>query len=131
MSPTSLIISRDLDRVSLAHLQCWKSDPKLFVRSRISGVELEPWQERVLDDIGAGKTRLTIRSGHGVGKTALLAWIVLWFMCTHYPCKVGCTAPTTHAIADVLWPEIGLWLGRRDEPLRSQFRFSHLGLALA
>jgi hypothetical protein len=85
----------------------------------------------VLDDIGAGKTRLTIRSGHGVGKTALLAWIVLWFMCTHYPCKVGCTAPTTHQLEDVLWPEIGLWLGRLDEPLRSQFRFSHLGLALA
>ena len=72
----------------------------------------------MLADLGSGRERLSIRSGHGVGKTALLAWIVLWFLSTHHPCKVGCTAPSAHQLEDVLWPEIAQWLVR----LRPFFR---------
>ena len=35
----------------------------------------------------------TVRSGHGIGKSAVEAWIVIWFMITRpYP-KIPCTAP--------------------------------------
>src|SRR4029077_2848697 len=48
----------------------------------------EPWQRTVLDEIGKGLQRSddvireAVASGHGPGKTALVAWIVLWGMAT-------------------------------------------------
>lgn len=53
--------------------------------------------------------RLSIRSGHGVGKSAFLSITVLWFMLTRFPCKVPCTAPTAHQLSDVLWAELAKW----------------------
>ena len=88
----------------------------------------EPWQQRVLEDLGQGRERLSIRSGHGVGKTALLSWIVLWFLSTHYPCKVACTAPSAHQLEDVLWPEIGLWLRQLRPFFRRRLRIGKLVL---
>ncbi len=53
--------------------------------------------------------RLTIRSGHGVGKSAFLAISILWFMICYFPCKIPCTAPTAHQLSDVLWAELAKW----------------------
>jgi len=36
-------------------------------------------QLKVIKDIDRGATKISIRSGHGTGKTTLLAWIVLWW----------------------------------------------------
>ena len=36
----------------------------------------------------------SVRSGHGVGKSAVESWLIIWFLATHpYP-KIPCTAPT-------------------------------------
>lgn len=53
--------------------------------------------------------RVTIRSGHGTGKSAFMAWCVLWFQSCYFPCKVPCTAPTGHQLSDILWAEIAAW----------------------
>ena len=57
----------------------------------------------------------TVRSGHGVGKSAVESWLVIWFLTTRpYP-KVPCTAPTKHQLYDILWAEISKWL--RNNPV--------------
>jgi len=56
------------------------------------------------------RRRVSIRSGHGTGKSAFLAWCVLWFQSTRFPCKIPCTAPTSHQLSDILWAEIAKWL---------------------
>src|SRR5262245_26304288 len=44
----------------------------------------EPWQRDILERLGGGlmtadeAVRSAVASGHGVGKSALVAWIVLW-----------------------------------------------------
>jgi phage terminase large subunit len=53
--------------------------------------------------------RVSIRSGHGTGKTAFMAWCVLWFMSCYAPCKIPCTAPTGHQLSDILWAELATW----------------------
>src|SRR5215469_5453469 len=53
--------------------------------------------------------RVSIRSGHGTGKSAFQSWCVLWFMSCHFPCKVPCTAPTAHQLNDILWSELAKW----------------------
>lgn len=56
----------------------------------------------------------TVRSGHGIGKSAVEAWVVIWFMMTRpYP-KIPCTAPTQHQLYDILWAEISKW--KRNNP---------------
>ncbi len=61
---------------------------------------------------------MAIRSGHGVGKTAFLSWLVLWWLLTRLPTKVVCTANTAHQLSDVLWSEIGKWHRKLPEGMR-------------
>src|ERR1700728_4609463 len=49
------------------------------------------------------RRRVSIRSGHGTGKSAFEAWCIPWFLSCHFPAKVPCTAPTSHQLHDVLW----------------------------
>ncbi len=97
----------------------WKQDPNQYV-TEVFGVTPEPWQAEALTAL-AGHGRVSVRSGHGVGKSALDAWCVLWYMNTHYPCKIPCTAPTSHQLKDVLWAELAKWHRRMPEALRKEF----------
>lgn len=71
--------------------------------------------------------RVSIRSGHGTGKSAFMAWCVLWFLTCYFPCKVPCTAPTSHQLADILWAEIAMWhrkMAERLPELAAEFEWS-------
>ena len=81
---------------------------------------LEKWQEEELVAL-AVEDRISIRSGHGVGKTTWLSWIILWFMTTRYPTKVGVTAPTSHQLEDALIAELTYWLRRMPNAFKKEF----------
>jgi phage terminase large subunit len=68
-------------------------------------IELEPWQVQGLTDISESD-RLSIRAGHGVGKTFFLALVVFWFMLTRFPFKVPITANSQDQLRDIVWPEL-------------------------
>ena len=73
------------------------------------------------------KRRVSIRSGHGTGKSTFMAWTILWFSCCYYPCKIPCTAPSAHQLDDVLWAELGMWHGKlkaRMPELGAEFEWS-------
>lgn len=89
----------------------WAKSPLLFVTEAL-GVEPYPWQRTVLEWLGAGEKRISVRSGHGVGKTTLEAWLALWFPGTRPDAKVGITAPAGPQIEVNLWPEIRKWYPR-------------------
>ncbi len=57
-----------------------KNDPALFVRE-VLGAEPKPWQSVSLQAIH-DHNRVAIKSGHGVGKSCFLSWMVLWFLST-------------------------------------------------
>jgi hypothetical protein len=60
--------------------------------------------------------RVAIRGLHGLGKTTLEAWLILWFVCTREAKAIDWKVPTTagswHQLTHFLWPEIRKW-GRR------------------
>lgn len=66
----------------------------------------------------AVNTMTSVRSGHGVGKSAVEAWAVIWFLLTRPFPKIPCTAPTAHQLNDILWAELNKW--RRNNPLLEQ-----------
>lgn len=97
----------DVDTVARA-LKAWADDPRRFVREALGAVP-EAWQDEALGRIAQGRRRLAIRSGHGVGKTALEAWLILWFGATREDAKIPATAPTSHQLVDLLWGEAAKW----------------------
>lgn len=52
----------------------------------------------------------SVRSGHGIGKTAVESWVLIWFLITRPFPKIPCTAPTQHQLFDILWAEASKWL---------------------
>ena len=98
----------------------------------ILGANPHPWQAEVLRDIVLRQKpdlkqryrKFSIRSGHGVGKTTLLAWLVVWFLWTRFPQKTAITAPTSSQLFDALWPEIGKWIKRLKKPLRNELEIT-------
>ena len=115
------ISSPDLRAALEKKILAWKTKPVQFI-SEVLQAEPVPWQGEVLQAI-VDHDRLAIRSGHGVGKSTLLSWVILWWLGTHYPAKVACTAPTQHQLQDILWSELSHWFRRMPAPLRSQFNF--------
>lgn len=90
--------------------------PVEFVED-IIGAAPDPEQARILRSVAANPMT-TVRSGHGVGKSTVEAWVVIWFMTTRPFPKVPCTAPTQHQLFDILWAEVSKWL--RNNPALSR-----------
>lgn len=108
-----------LNQQVLDQLQRYRTNPASFVTDTWD-VILEPFQAEALYKVCHGG-RVSIRSGHGVGKSTLDAWAVIWFLSTHYPAKVPCTAPTAHQLEDVLWPEIAHWHQKMPDAWRKLY----------
>ena len=59
-----------------------------------------PWQAEVMKLVASGERRISVRSGHGVGKSTAAAALMLWFLLTRYPVKIVVTAPTSAQLFD-------------------------------
>lgn len=91
--------------------------PVLFVRE-ILGAVPEPYQEDLLRGVGRGERKISVRSGHGTGKSTALSWAMLWFCLFRFPNKVVVTAPTTAQLYDALFAELKRWIGELPEALK-------------
>lgn len=89
--------------------------PVEFVKDIIGAIP-DPQQADILDSV-AHHQMTTVRSGHGVGKSTVEAWTIIWFMLTRPFPKIPCTAPTQHQLFDILWAEVSKWL--RNNPALS------------
>lgn len=78
----------------------------------------EDWQREVLNDISAklkgGQTlaeaiQESISSGHGVGKSALVSWVILWAMSTFEDTRGVVTANTESQLKTKTWAELSKW----------------------
>jgi len=56
--------------------------------------------------------RISIVSGHGIGKSMTLSLLILWFLFVHPEAQVACTSPGKEQLYDVLWKEIKKWIDR-------------------
>lgn len=89
----------------------------LFV-AEVLGATPEPYQEDLLRAVARGDRKISVRSGHGTGKSTALSWAMLWFLLFRYPCKVVVTAPTTAQLYDALFAELRRWINELPEVLR-------------
>jgi hypothetical protein len=98
-------MSKNAQNPFVAWLDRYAPSPVLFVRE-VLGQEPEKWQAEAMDAIAAGNRRVSIRSGHGVGKSTFASWVSIWYAMTRYTCKVVITAPTSSQLYDALFAEL-------------------------
>jgi hypothetical protein len=81
-----------------------------------SGPDL--WQREILGEIGAAlaaggdarqAVQMAVASGHGIGKSALVAWLLLWAMATHEETRGVVTANTDSQLRTKTWAELAKW----------------------
>jgi len=84
----------------------------------------EPWQDEALQYIEdrllsglhepmkiiAEAIQLAIRSGHDVGKSAFVSWLVIWAISTREDTKGVVTANTEKQLRLKLWAELSKWM---------------------
>src|SRR5712664_3736470 len=83
----------------------------------------EPWQRDILERLGKSllsdssgvlspseALRIAVASGHGIGKSALVAWIILWALSTLSDTRGIVTANTEGQLRTKTWPELAKWL---------------------
>jgi hypothetical protein len=75
----------------------------------------EPWQKELLCEIRDGLTTVTEAmqfarsSGHGIGKSAMVSWLILWAMSTCDDTRGVVTANTDTQLRTKTWPELSKW----------------------
>ena len=75
----------------------------------------DSWQAEILKAVGTGllsvgdAIQIAIASGHDIGKSALVAWLILWAMSTFEDCRGIVTANTESQLRTKTWPELTKW----------------------
>lgn len=78
----------------------------------------DTWQIDTLATIGQavkdGATlgeaiRLAVASGHGIGKTAFVSWVILWFISTREFPQIVVTSNTANQLSAKTWRELAKW----------------------
>jgi hypothetical protein len=72
------------------------------------------WQREILIEISNGLSpdralRLAVASGHGIGKSALVSWIILWAMSTCVDTIGVVTANTGDQLKQKTWVQLSKW----------------------
>ena len=89
--------------------------------TEVLGMELDVWQAEIIDFACRGERRLSIASGHGVGKTAAESGICVAALCTLPFVKVIITAPSGPQLWDALYTEIKMWMSKLPKPIFDLF----------
>jgi phage terminase large subunit len=117
-----------------------KDDPYLFVTGVLGvppfgaeGVDpadaMERWQDQFLRGFPTN-TLHSVVSGHGVGKSTMIAWLTIWFVLTHYDAKCVVTANSQDQLRDNNWPEIKKWATKLPDALKDQLRVDEEKISL-
>ena len=89
-------------------IRYYRDHPVEFVQ-QVIGASPDAKQQEILRSVAANKMT-SVRSGHGIGKSAVCSWLIVWYLMTRPFCKVACTAPARHTLSDVLWAELAKWI---------------------
>jgi len=101
------------------HNNSIQASPEAFVRKFSPNYQISPYMSEVLRKVGK-YPRTAVHAPRGVGKTALLAHILLWFASTREARKVDwkiITLATSWAqLKYYLWPEVHKWANQIELP---------------
>lgn len=109
----------DINRKVTDIIKTFLNDRVGFVR-HIIGVEPTEQQLQALIAVD-NSDFVAIKSGVGTGKSTLMSWLILHYMCCRPFCKVICTSPSKDQLRNVLWPELLKWHNKMIPVFRSMY----------
>lgn len=122
--------AKKIDETLVLLVERWRLHPYDFVVECL-GVKPTPQQTKVLRALEKPGVKISIRSGHGTGKSTLFAWIILWALVCFWDVKVPVTAPTAHQLSDVIWPEVEKWHSKMLDPWKSSITIKNDKISMA
>ena len=87
------------------------------------------WQQWVLFKaverglIGKGSNKISVVSGHGIGKSSSLSMLIIWYLFCFKNSQIGATAPTADQLHSVLWKELKIWLDKMPPKERDYYEW--------
>jgi hypothetical protein len=113
-------------------VEAYRENPVAFVRVVLNADPL-PWQCELMNLVARGERRISVRAGHGVGKSCCCSWLLLWSLFTRAPQKAVVTAPTASQLFDALFAELKRWANQLPDVLRDSIeifsdRIVHKGM---
>lgn len=130
MNQQDVEIYKKMQKSPLFFVECmWGLIPERDNSKYIKGKHLT-WQQHdillaVEEALKGGKKRISVRSGHGIGKSATLAMLILWYLFCYKDAQVPCTAPTSDQIHDILWKEVAKWLNLMPKPVKDKYEWTN------
>lgn len=125
-SPTAIITDQEIEvarKKYLMHAKFWQWNPVAFVYS-LEIAKLLPYQAEAINSIVENK-RTIIRSGHGAGKTFIMAICAIWWLCTHWlkgeGCSVIVTSPSSSNLTTVFWSQFSKCVDLLPDYLKNSF----------
>jgi phage terminase large subunit len=82
----------------------WQQNPVEWIETFL-GPKLWSKQKEIVESVRDNE-RTTVRSGHGVGKSFVVACIMLWYLFVNPYSKIVSTAPSFRQVRNILWVEI-------------------------
>lgn len=117
-----------IDQAEATRFRDWAREHPVEFARRVLGFHAWSKQQEILESV-RDHHATAVRSSHGVGKTAIAARVVLWFLTAFAPeALVVTTAPTWRQVRDLLWKEIAKAHARADgffdaEPTGTRLEF--------
>lgn len=93
----------------------WAAFPWGVAGTELADRKPDAWQLDVMKQIASGlltiedAIRIAVSSGHGIGKSALVCWLIIWAMATHEDTKGVVTANTQNQLMTKTWAELSKW----------------------
>lgn len=88
-----------------------KTGPEDWQREELQalGQHIRDNQDRLEMGLDMEVWKSAVASGHGVGKSAFVAWIIYFLMSTRVNTRGAVTASTQFQLEDKTWPELAKW----------------------
>jgi hypothetical protein len=115
----------DYEQELINDMAMFEKDPLGFIyyafpwgEKNLKDKEPEEWQIERLNQIKSkleqGESvneaiQTAVASGHGIGKSALVSWLILWAISTYEDTKGVVTANTDRQLMTKTWPELTKW----------------------
>ena len=109
----------DIEKFLVQQAFEFRHDPLGFVKFAWNDINPHDWQSEVLTQIGdklqSGELttheaiQQAVASGHGIGKSCLVSWLILWSICTCVDTKGVVTANTENQLKTKTWAEVAKW----------------------
>lgn len=101
-------------------MELYKDDTPRFARE-VLAFEPDEEQAKVMRAVDRGERRISIRSGHGTGKTCTLSVIIVKHAITRFPQITLVTAPTSTQLFDALAAQTKAWFRKLPPALQELF----------